>query len=67
MAETAFPLIDAREILRVVGGAAFTRGKGYANAATISGFGWDGAGQLLSGQVSGSAPEPYRTAVRLAD
>ena len=67
MAETAFPLIDAREILRVVGGAAFTRGKGYANASTINGFGWDGTGQVLSGQVFGTETEPYRTMVRLAD
>ncbi len=62
-----FPLIDAREILRVVGGAAFTRGKGYASSEHISGLAWDAESSELSGRVQGSERQPYQTRVRLAD
>ena len=65
MAELEFPLVDAREILRVVGGAAFTRGKAYANTEHIGNFEWDPSGRL-SGRVQGTDAAAYACAVSLA-
>ncbi|MBG6085257.1 DEAD/DEAH box helicase [Zhihengliuella flava] len=65
MTTEQFPLIDAREILRVVGGAAFTRGKEYADSAAILEIDWDTADDTLSADVQGTAAEPYTPAVEL--
>lgn len=65
MTTEQFPLIDAREILRVVGGAAFTRGKTYADSAAILDIDWDTDDDTLTADVQGTAPEPYTPAVEL--
>ncbi|MFB0835396.1 DEAD/DEAH box helicase [Arthrobacter halodurans] len=67
MAESAYPLVDAREILRVVGGAAFTRGKAYANSERITDLAWDPAAGELAGRVQGTDPVAYACAVSLVD
>lgn len=67
MTESAFPLVDAREVLRVVGGAAFTRGKGYANAEHVLDLGFRAEDSTLTARVSGSEPDPYETTVVLRD
>ncbi|WP_372698425.1 SNF2-related protein [Arthrobacter sp. JSM 101049] len=66
MADSEFPLVDAREILRVVGGAAFTRGKGYANAEHVLDLAFEPSETMLSARVVGSSAEPYETTVLLA-
>ncbi|GHD10440.1 DEAD/DEAH box helicase [Zhihengliuella salsuginis] len=67
MSSQQFPLIDAREILRVVGGAAFTRGKGYADTEQILDIDWDASDATLSADVQGTAAEPYTTVVQLVN
>lgn len=66
MAEPEFPLVDAREILRVVGGAAFTRGKAYANTEHIRDFAWDPSAERLTGRVQGTEIPAYSCSVSLA-
>ncbi|MDN6299426.1 MAG: DEAD/DEAH box helicase [Micrococcaceae bacterium] len=67
MAESDFPLVDAREILRVVGGAAFTRGKGYANAEHVLDLEFTAGDPRLTARVIGTEEEPYSTSVALVD
>ncbi|RZU60632.1 DEAD/DEAH box helicase [Zhihengliuella halotolerans] len=67
MSSQQFPLIDAREILRVVGGAAFTRGKGYADTDRILDIDWDDSDATLSADVQGTDLEPYTTVVQLVN
>ncbi|NKG21602.1 MULTISPECIES: DEAD/DEAH box helicase [Paeniglutamicibacter] len=57
MTESAFPMVDAREILSVVGGASFTRGKVLATDAAMSDFQWDPVDQILSGTVAEDGEE----------
>ncbi|MGL3807749.1 SNF2-related protein [Paeniglutamicibacter sp. R2-26] len=52
MTESAFPMVDAREILRVVGGAAFTRGKVLATDTSLGDVTWDPDSAVLAGNVS---------------
>src|SRR6185312_11332113 len=66
MADPEFPLVDAREILRVVGGAAFTRGKGYANVEHVLDLEFEPTERMLSARVVGSDADPYETTVLLA-
>ncbi|MFL4473706.1 DEAD/DEAH box helicase [Paeniglutamicibacter sp. MACA_103] len=61
MTESAFPMVDAREVLRVVGGVSFTRGKVLATDAALSEFLWDPDAQVLAGTVSEDG-EPARAA-----
>lgn len=67
MIENEYPMVDAREILRAVGGAAFTRGKGYASADQLQDFSWAPEQRTLSALVVGSAAVPYRTQAALKD
>jgi superfamily II DNA or RNA helicase len=52
MPTTLYPLIDAREVLKKVGGASFTRGTALVNDDVLSALDWDEPDGLLSGQVA---------------
>ncbi len=66
MTDSAFPMVDAREILRVVGGAAFTRGKVLATDDSLSEITWDPDSAVLAGQVSEEAAPTYSVYITLA-
>ncbi|WP_411734392.1 SNF2-related protein [Paeniglutamicibacter sp.] len=66
MTESAFPMVDAREILRVVGGVSFTRGKMLATDAALSEFLWDPDLQILSGTVSEDGESVCAVSITLA-
>ncbi|PQZ88167.1 helicase [Arthrobacter sp. MYb227] len=66
MTDSAFPMIDAREILRVVGGSAFTRGKDIATDDSLSEVTWDPDSMLLSGKSSDAEAPTYSVHVTLA-
>lgn len=51
MPATVYPLIDAREVLRKVGGASFTRGKSLVDADRLVSLDWDGDAGALTGRV----------------
>ncbi len=59
-------MVDAREILRVVGGVSFTRGKALATDAALSGFLWDPVAQALAATVSEDGEPPRDVAITLA-
>ncbi|MFJ6418378.1 SNF2-related protein [Paeniglutamicibacter sp. NPDC091659] len=65
MTDSAFPMVDAREILRVVGGAAFTRGKVLATDASMSDITWDPDSAVLAGQVSEDENPTYSVGITL--
>lgn len=58
-------MVDAREILRIVGGAAFTRGKVLATDASLSNTVWDPDSAVLSGQVSEDGAPTYSVQINL--
>jgi SNF2 family DNA or RNA helicase len=66
MTESAFPMVDAREILRVVGGVSFTRGKVLATDAALSGFAWDPVDQAMSATVSEDSEPAHEVRITLA-
>jgi superfamily II DNA or RNA helicase len=59
-------MVDVTDIIRMVGGAAFQRGQGYANGGAVDSLRWDDDAATLSARVSGSGPAPYRTELRLS-
>ena len=58
-------MVDAREILRVVGGAAFTRGKVLATDASMSDITWDPDSAVLAGRVSEDENPTYSVGITL--
>ncbi|OMH24825.1 hypothetical protein BKD30_07420 [Tersicoccus phoenicis] len=56
----AVPLIDAQELLRVVGGPAMHRGQAYMRDGAVLALDWDPDAGQLSSRVQGSEPAPYR-------
>ncbi|MFC3298397.1 hypothetical protein FJV46_02305 [Arthrobacter agilis] len=65
MPTSSHPMVDVTDIIRIVGGAAFQRGQTYAKDGAVSSLAWDGDAKLLTGRVRGSAPNDYRTKLRL--
>ncbi|MCU1633535.1 MAG: hypothetical protein JWM61_2187 [Micrococcaceae bacterium] len=62
---SSHPMVDVTDIIRIVGGAAFQRGQTYAKDGAVSSLAWDSDSKLLTGKVRGSAPNDYRTKLRL--
>jgi superfamily II DNA or RNA helicase len=60
------PLVDVRDIVRLVGQGSFQRGREYARDAAVSEIDWDAESGLLSSTVRGSAEHPYRCHIELA-
>ncbi|WP_209561040.1 DEAD/DEAH box helicase [Frigoribacterium sp. PvP032] len=60
------PLVDAVDVIRLVGPRAFSRAKEYARDDHVLSSSWDGEGQVLSAEVQGSVAAPYRCSVVLA-
>ncbi|MGV0111318.1 DEAD/DEAH box helicase [Arthrobacter sp. CP30] len=65
MPNSTHPMVDVTDIIRIVGGAAFQRGQTYAKDGAVSSLAWDADAKLLTGKVRGSAPNDYRTKLRL--
>jgi len=63
--ETA-PLVDAVDVIRLVGPRAFSRAKEYARDDRVLSSSWDAEAQALSAEVRGSVARPYRCRVVLA-
>ena len=65
MPNSTHPMVDVTDIIRIVGGAAFQRGQTYAKDGAVSSLAWDAESRLLTGKVRGTAPNDYRTKLRL--
>ncbi|GAB3606515.1 DEAD/DEAH box helicase [Conyzicola nivalis] len=66
MSSDAAPLVDVRDLVRLVGQGAFQRGREYARDGAVSEIDWDEESGLLSSTVRGSLENPYRCHVELA-
>ncbi|WP_309072226.1 DEAD/DEAH box helicase [Arthrobacter sp.] len=66
MPATPFPMIDVTDIIRMVGGAAFQRGQGYAKDSLVQGLTFEPDSKILQARVMGGSPAPYRTQLYLA-
>jgi superfamily II DNA or RNA helicase len=63
--QLSFPQVDAGEIIRHVGGAAFARGKTYSSGRSVQDLSWDPDTGVLASRVQGTAAVPYRCRIRL--
>jgi len=59
------PLVDAVDIIRLVGPRPFGAGRDLAREGRVSAIATDEAGDVLTARVQGSAPEPYETRIEL--
>ena len=66
MSSDAAPLVDVRDLVRLVGQGAFQRGREYARDGAVSEIDWDEETGLLSSTVRGSVAYPYRCHIELA-
>jgi len=66
MTSPALPLVDARDIMRLVGQGAYQRGLGYSKGGAVSEIEWDPETGLMSSTVQGTGPDPYRCHLELA-
>jgi superfamily II DNA or RNA helicase len=66
MSSDAAPLVDVRDLVRLVGQAAFQRGREYARDGAVSEIEWDDESGLLSSTVRGTLEHPYRCHIELA-
>lgn len=66
MPSSVFPMIDAREVLRQVGGASFTRGKSLVDSDRLTDLDWDAATGQLSGRVADDDGVEHSATVALA-
>ena len=62
----AAPLVDVRDLVRLVGQGAFQRGREYARDSAVSEVEWDPETGLLSSTVRGSDENVYRCHIELA-
>ncbi|HWU47684.1 MAG TPA: DEAD/DEAH box helicase [Humibacter sp.] len=60
-----FPLVDAADIRRFVGSAAFDRARPYARNGAVSKLEWDAPAGELRATVAGTRSRPYRCQVSL--
>ena len=66
MTSPALPLVDARDIMRLVGQGAYQRGLGYSKGGAVSEIEWDPETGLMSSTVQGTGIDPYRCHLELA-
>ena len=66
MQADAPPLVDVRDIIRLVGQSAFERGRIYAKSGAVTEIEWDPLSGLLSSTVAGSVESVYRCHIELA-
>ncbi|GAB3541545.1 DEAD/DEAH box helicase [Arthrobacter tecti] len=66
MPNPAYPMIDVADIIRMVGGAAFQRGQGYAKDSLVQDLSFEPDSKVVHAQVLGGSPIPYRTQLYLA-
>jgi superfamily II DNA or RNA helicase len=59
------PLVDAADILRLVGETSFGRGRAYARNGAVTHVAWDPDTSRLTGVVQGTAAVPYRCRIDL--
>ncbi|HEY0259034.1 MAG TPA: DEAD/DEAH box helicase [Lacisediminihabitans sp.] len=59
------PLVDAIEIVRLVGPVFFGRGQDYARRGAVSEIRWDTDAAILTGIVRGTSPSPYLCSILL--
>ncbi|WIE55693.1 DEAD/DEAH box helicase [Curtobacterium sp. MCBD17_003] len=59
------PLVDAVDVIRLVGPRPFGRAKDLVRAGGVLGTRWDDADETLAALVQGSGPEPYQVSVHL--
>ncbi|MFZ4893458.1 SNF2-related protein [Plantibacter sp. Mn2098] len=59
MPAEASPLVDVTDIVRMVGRAAFDRGRHYAKDGNVTAVDWDPATERVTGRVFGTAMLPY--------
>ena len=62
----AAPLVDVRDMVRLVGQGSFQRGREYARDGAVSEIEWEQETGLLSSTVRGSADSVYRCHIELA-
>ncbi|BDZ50280.1 hypothetical protein GCM10025867_25210 [Frondihabitans sucicola] len=62
----AVPLVDATDVIRLVGPGAFDRAKALVRERRVTGVRFDADALVLEGMVQGSEPEPYEASVLLA-
>jgi len=65
MSRAAFPLVQAGDIVRLVGPASFERAQAYKRRGAVLDLQWDEGHGRLSGVVAGSTAQPYRCHVDL--
>ena len=65
MPPTTPPLVDAADILRLVGETSFGRGRAYARNGAVTQFAWDPDTSRLTGIVQGTSAGPYRCRIDL--
>ncbi len=66
MPTPALPLVDAGDIIRLVGKSSFERAQVYARNGAVSELAWDDTERVLTAAVQGSLPHPYRCEIELA-
>ena len=66
MATDAPPLVDVRDIIRLVGQAAFERGRAYSKGGAVTDIDWDPSFGMLSSSVAGSGDNVYRCHIVIA-
>lgn len=67
MSSAKFPLVDAREVLKKVGGGSFTRGKMLVDAGQLSDLAWDSDALKLSGTVLDDGVEVAASVTLVSD
>jgi superfamily II DNA or RNA helicase len=60
------PLVDASSIIRLVGTAAFDRGRAYARNGAVMKVTWNSDSGMFAGTVRGSGASPYRCSIPVA-
>ncbi|MCU1404561.1 MAG: hypothetical protein JWQ43_864 [Glaciihabitans sp.] len=61
-----FPLVDVRDIIKLVGYTTFERGFEYAIDGAVDGLEWNVDDRMLSGNVFGSGSAPYLVDIDLS-
>ncbi|WP_309131216.1 SNF2-related protein [Brevibacterium sp.] len=60
---TAPPFVPPPEIIALVGQASFQRGSAYARGGHVLSARWSDEEWILTGEVAGNAPQPYRVRI----
>jgi superfamily II DNA or RNA helicase len=57
------PLVDASAIIRLVGAAAYDRGRAYARSGAVTKVTWNPESGMFAGTVSGTGASPYSCSI----